>query len=211
MDLIIYVAQIICSRGDLDRLCEIIIDTGLYDVLDVEDDTYTVFAPTDSAWKDFDFFISQNPFITEFTSDPDNTFNENNLINERVQGYAISQRGMVNYHTVFAALEIEDLSCGPNKFIRMIQGGATETLCTGRKKPKPSGQSGTCQDRLGQGSPKFEAEIEAKNGGVVHIINQVLLPSQQTTQEFLFGCEVWGTTLPLPIPGPGQPQVSLCK
>ena len=130
----------------------------------------------------------------QVTSNPDNTFNENNLNNDIFVGNNISPRGMVNYHTVNAELETGDHSCEPNGFISMIQGGATygrRSLWAKRTVPRLSRES--LYD--GQGVPplEFKAEIVATNGGVVHIINQVLLPSAESIEQgqLVSNCAVW--------------------
>mmetsp|Transcript_15702 Transcript_15702/g.36303 ORF Transcript_15702/g.36303 Transcript_15702/m.36303 type:complete len:604 (+) Transcript_15702:121-1932(+) len=184
------IAAIICRTRTLDRLCEFIRNfPRIFNDLDDADQDFTIWAPDNSAFRIFLAFVGQNPFIRDVRVNDDNNNNVNNVIfNDNILGYDIGMGALIDYHTTRGELEDKNLSCDLNRFVRMLVGGETQTLC---RSGIPFGQKGTCQDRHpGGGFPNMVEEIRASNG-IIRIVDQVLLP-RQSLYSFQLGCEVWG-------------------
>jgi uncharacterized surface protein with fasciclin (FAS1) repeats len=157
------IAKFVCSNDDTDRFCDAIHYSGLYDTLD--EDTYTLFAPTDSA------------------------------IRKLLEAYGVSSvkeidkdklKDFILFHLVsHEVLYKSDLKhrCGDE--LEMANGKETKTTC----KYGNIYQSGEGNDP--DDLPKIiDFDNEACNG-VVHLIDEVMLPKKRT---------------PAPTPAPTKPR-----
>jgi len=174
------IAERICSRDDLERLCEFLGNVG-NEFLDNANIDSTVFAPSDRAFRVFEDFVNRNPFLRDFVFRRRNRSLQQNffdVINDTLLGYDIDIRGLIDYHIVRGEeLLSEDLSCtGNDSFVEMYAAGSTQTLC---RNGDVYGQAGSCQNRYPSGGrlPAIIESIQVSNG-VIHIVDQVLLPSQ---------------------------------
>jgi len=102
-------------------------------------------------------------------------------------------RAVFSYHVTSPNLyRAQDLSCiGRQRFIQMMQRGTSETQC---QNAIPFGQRGTCNAEAS--TPRFEQINIFTANGIIHVMNNVLIPSPDGTVE---GCDLIQTaTLPDP-------------
>mmetsp|Transcript_2215 Transcript_2215/g.4730 ORF Transcript_2215/g.4730 Transcript_2215/m.4730 type:complete len:151 (+) Transcript_2215:1-453(+) len=102
-------------------------------------------------------------------------------------------RDILQYHIAPNVFRIRDLSCsGSARNVRMLRFGTSRTRCVGRF---PNAQSGTCNSA--RNLPRFAQTNILASNGIMHIVNNVLIPSPDGTTA---GCGLLVSRRPTPNP-----------
>lgn len=140
-------AEIACDTEGFETLCELVIGTGLDEVLSDPEQTLTIFAPTNEAFSKVEGALATL------------TRNEAAFV--------------LLYHAVGEVLFSTDLVCAPGEgsSVEMVNGLFTTTECSGSTGIFQTGTGNTVLN-----APRIIAvDIEACNG-VIHVVNNVILP-----------------------------------
>lgn len=151
------IAEIACSTNGFNILCQALEKTGLYDNLNNLNDHFTVFAPGDSAFRDI---LNDHLHYDDIQHCPLDVLKQILLLHVRVND-VIYKDGL------------ED-RCGD--LLRMASGDDTRTVCEHHENygKKIFQKGGGNSDN---GKPKIVTfDIDACNG-VIHVVDQVILPS----------------------------------
>ena len=174
--------------------CTQITAAGLDTLLDDCNRRLTVFAPTNTAFTTF-----ENYFNDAFFSDPDNfplaslgdIILDPSTVTPPVGGgirklqnvdedfKSSLLENVMAYHIVDGLVLADNLTCtGPDRFIRMLLRGSTETYCD-LLSGNIVGQTGTC-NAVETRPALDQVNIQAGNG-FLHVVTNVMIPSPDGT------------------------------
>jgi len=148
---------------------------ALVDLLSDPDQSLTIFAPNNAAFDTFlsgftkEFFKDESNFDSLLIPDGDQNDFEERFLNALLQ-----------YHTTPNLFRERDLSCtGQDRFVRMDLQGTSETVCDDNG--NILGQRGTCILQTASNGrqiiPNFVRTDITLSNGIIHIVNNVLIPS----------------------------------
>mmetsp|Transcript_24536 Transcript_24536/g.57999 ORF Transcript_24536/g.57999 Transcript_24536/m.57999 type:complete len:747 (+) Transcript_24536:118-2358(+) len=147
------ITQIACSKDSLDIFCKALEKTGLDDKLNDLNIHFTAFAPTNAAFEEILNDLKYNN-IYECPKD--------------------TLRQLLLYHIrEYQVLDREGLADRCTELLEMANGESTRTICQDHKNrifQKGSGNSNA-------GKPEIISFDNMGSNGIVHILNEVMLPS----------------------------------
>jgi uncharacterized surface protein with fasciclin (FAS1) repeats len=141
------IVEVAAQAGTFTTLVDAVTAAGLADTLSGGE--YTVFAPTDEAFKP----LVDDGTVTELLKNPEGQLTD-----------------ILLYHVVEGEITAEEIVKLDGQDVKTLQGGTLKVMVTDDGKV-------TLVDGAGQTITVVTADVEASNG-VIHVVDGVLLPSK---------------------------------